>query len=188
MARNLELQTNVDGASADYPSGKIRNDSGAGDGTPVSESLYGDVQQFFAKLLRDSGISPNNLPDNTTNGFQLNKALIGAVLDSDWTPLLLQVNWIEQKPVAYRINGGKVEFKGKITYTNLPIGDIVIDLPAPIRTIASIPFEFLSINNTTKVISKHVGRVDSVLRIHSAQSDVPIDNSVLLDGLYYFLN
>lgn len=75
MARNLQNQTNIQPPTADYPSGRIKNDSGAGDGTPVDESVYGDINQFFAKLMRDAGITPNDLPDNTTNGFQLNQAL-----------------------------------------------------------------------------------------------------------------
>lgn len=31
----------------------------------------GDAVQFFAKLMNAAGITPNNLPDNTTNTFQL---------------------------------------------------------------------------------------------------------------------
>ena len=75
MAKDLELKTNVNAPTSDYPSGQIRNDDGSGNGTPVTESVYGDSHQFFAKLMRDAKINPNNLNDNTTNGFQLNQAL-----------------------------------------------------------------------------------------------------------------
>lgn len=74
MARDLEAQENVDSGDAENLSGKIRDNTGIGDGTPVNEALYGDMHQFFAKLMRDAGITPNNLIENTTNGFQLNEA------------------------------------------------------------------------------------------------------------------
>ena len=71
MSRNLSQQTNIIAPTSDYPSGRIKDDTGAADGTPVNEAVYGDIHQFFAKLLRDASITPNNQPDNTTNGFQL---------------------------------------------------------------------------------------------------------------------
>jgi hypothetical protein len=39
----------------------------------------GDIQIFFDKLLRLAGITPNGLPDNETNEYQLVKALRSAV-------------------------------------------------------------------------------------------------------------
>jgi len=73
--RDLQNQTNVNPPTADYPNGQIRDDDGSGNGTPVDEAIYGDANQFLQKLARDAGITPNDLPDNTTNGFQLNEAL-----------------------------------------------------------------------------------------------------------------
>lgn len=75
MARKLQDQVNVVAPSADYPFGRIKNDTGSRDGTPVNEELYGDIHQFFAKLLNAAGLTANGLPDNTTNGFQLFTAL-----------------------------------------------------------------------------------------------------------------
>lgn len=75
MARDLEQQVNVEAPSADYPNGRIKDNSGIGDGTFVDELVYGDFHQFFAKLMRDANVTPNNLPDNTSNTFQLNEAL-----------------------------------------------------------------------------------------------------------------
>jgi len=75
MARKLENQTNIEAPSAEFPSGRIKDDTGAGDGTPVEEKLYGDIHQFFAKLIRETGIVLNDLPDNVTNEFQLFQAL-----------------------------------------------------------------------------------------------------------------
>lgn len=55
-----------------YPNGQIKNDPS---GTPVNVLTNGDVQIFFDKLLRISGITANGLPDNETNGYQLITAL-----------------------------------------------------------------------------------------------------------------
>lgn len=71
MARELQNQTNVNPPDSDYPYGRIRNRNGATPGTPVSEELYGDMHQFFAKLMNEGGITPNDLPDNDYNGYQL---------------------------------------------------------------------------------------------------------------------
>jgi hypothetical protein len=76
MAIKLEDKTNVVAPNATYPYGKIRDNSGSSNGTPVNEQVYGDFHQFFAKMLAESGITANGLPDNQTNGFQYFEALL----------------------------------------------------------------------------------------------------------------
>lgn len=75
MAIKLENKTNVLAPNATYPYGNIKDNSGANDGTPVNTQVYGDIHQFFARLLALSGIVANGLPDNATNGFQYYEAL-----------------------------------------------------------------------------------------------------------------
>lgn len=75
MARNLALKTNVEPVDSDYPFGRIKDDDGSGNGTPVDEAVYGDFHQFFAKLFADSKLTYNNLPDNDYSGFQFIQAL-----------------------------------------------------------------------------------------------------------------
>lgn len=76
MARNKKNQSNIDNSDlVNYPNGRIKNNSGSGDGTPVDEIVYGDLHEFFAKLMRAGGISYNGLPDNEANGYQLIDAL-----------------------------------------------------------------------------------------------------------------
>lgn len=74
MARNLALKTNVQPADSDYPYGKIKDDSGVGDGTPVNELVYGDMHQFFARMFAKSGLVYNNLPDSDYSDFQFFEA------------------------------------------------------------------------------------------------------------------
>lgn len=74
MARNLALKTNVEPADSDYPYGRIKDDSGSGDGTPVNELVYGDIHQFFARMFAKSGLIYNNLPDSDYSDFQFFEA------------------------------------------------------------------------------------------------------------------
>lgn len=73
--RALRNKTNVQAPDADYLYGRIKDDPGDNTGTPVNEQVYGDMHQFFEKLMFDSGLSANNLPENAYSGFQLNQAL-----------------------------------------------------------------------------------------------------------------
>ncbi len=75
MAYSLENKPNVDAPDSDYPYGKIRDNNGSGNGTPVNTLVYGDFHQFFAKLMAEAGISPNELPDSDYSGFQLFESL-----------------------------------------------------------------------------------------------------------------
>lgn len=75
MARIIPDFTNVTGPTADYPDGRIKDNTGANDGTPVDEQVYGDVHVFFAQLLRRASILHNSLPENSTNGYQFIEAL-----------------------------------------------------------------------------------------------------------------
>lgn len=74
MAKILANLTNVDAPAAPFTKGKIRDDDGSRNGTPVNTDLLSDATQLFAKLMDEAGITPNdNLDDQTTN--QLFQAL-----------------------------------------------------------------------------------------------------------------
>lgn len=73
--RSLANKTNVTAPDADYPYGRLKDNDGTGNGTPVNEQVYGDIHQFFEKLMAEAGLAANNLPENVTNGFQLITAL-----------------------------------------------------------------------------------------------------------------
>lgn len=76
--RTVENLNNVEAPDGDYLSGRTKDASPAGsrNGTPVNEALLGDIKEFFEKLMREAGITPNDLPDNTSNGFQLYQAFL----------------------------------------------------------------------------------------------------------------
>ncbi|MDF2457467.1 MAG: hypothetical protein K0R51_3460 [Cytophagaceae bacterium] len=76
MAIGLENFPNITPPDSDFPSGRIKDDTGINDGTPVDLFTNGDVQETFAKLLRMSSITPNGLPDSEYSGHQYIEALI----------------------------------------------------------------------------------------------------------------
>jgi len=73
--RALRTKANVVPPDSDYPFGRIKDDDGSKNGTPVNESVCGDSFQFFEKLMLDAQLAMNGLPENVYSGFQLNQAL-----------------------------------------------------------------------------------------------------------------
>lgn len=69
---------------SDYPNGRIQDNTGAGNGTPVNEFMYGDIHEMIAKLMRLAGIPFNGLPDNESNGYQTVDALIALASKNDY--------------------------------------------------------------------------------------------------------
>lgn len=74
MAVKLSNKPGTEAISTDYEFGSIRDQAGATPGTPVSRLVYGDFHQWFEKLMQLASITHNDLPDNTTNGYQLMQA------------------------------------------------------------------------------------------------------------------
>lgn len=70
MAIGTENYPNTAATTADYPYGGIKDNTGAGNGTPINKLTNDDIHQNLRKILALAGIAPNNLPDNVTNGFQ----------------------------------------------------------------------------------------------------------------------
>lgn len=87
MAIKLEDKDNVLAPNSTYPYGAIQDDTGHLDGTPVNVQIYGDSHQYFAKLLAESGITVNGLPDNADNTFQYFEALINVINKNVGSPL-----------------------------------------------------------------------------------------------------
>lgn len=73
--RDKSTLINIDNSNPDYLKGRIIDDNGSGNGTPINEFLYGDKLQFFEKLMNLAGITHNGDPDNESNGYQLIDAL-----------------------------------------------------------------------------------------------------------------
>lgn len=77
MATNKKLAPNIDNSDlVNFPNGRIKDNDGTGDGTPVNRLIYSDLHEFFAKLMRLAAISYNALPESEGNGYQLIAALM----------------------------------------------------------------------------------------------------------------
>lgn len=70
----LQDKTNVIAPDGTYEYGSVKDNTGANDGTPADRDLFSDGMQFFERLIDQSGITANGLPDNTVNGYQLYEA------------------------------------------------------------------------------------------------------------------
>ncbi len=85
MATNKALVTNIDNSDpGNYPNGRLRDNSGAGDGTPVNRLVYSDLHEFFAKLMRMAAITYNGVPDSEGTGYQLVDAAIALAGKNDF--------------------------------------------------------------------------------------------------------
>jgi len=81
----LNANGNVDNSDlVNYPDGRVRDNDGTNNGTPVNRSVYGDLHSNISKLMRLYAITPSGLPDNETNGYQLIEALRGLASKNDF--------------------------------------------------------------------------------------------------------
>ena len=132
--RVLSTISNVDAPTTDYPGGRIRNKNNAVVppvvGSPVVEEMYGDIIQFFQRLLVLGGVTPNDLPDNVTNGYQAILALLNSVnlqlkaSDAEAIAGTITTKFVTPANLAARDNG--------IYKFMLPIGDWNMDSTASI--------------------------------------------------------
>ncbi len=81
MGRKLENKVNVEAPSAEFPFGRIKDDTlGLKNGTPVDEDVYGDFHQMMAKMVEafeaEGFETMNGLPDGEYDGFQYYEALL----------------------------------------------------------------------------------------------------------------
>lgn len=81
----LKNNPNVDNSDLlNYPDGRVKDNTGTGNGTPVNRSVYGDVHSNISKLMRLYNIIPNELPDNETNQYQIIEALRSLATKNDF--------------------------------------------------------------------------------------------------------
>jgi len=112
--RKLLDAGNVDNSNpADYPDGRIKDNTGAGNGTPVNEFTKGDIHQTFLKAKRLYGIVENDLPDNETNGFQMLDGIIALASKNDFILTISDNAGILNVPVklGYMIVGEQIVCK-----------------------------------------------------------------------------
>lgn len=145
MARKLALKPQVLPANGEFPYGRIKDDTGSNDGTPVDEEVYGDFHQFFARIMALANVNYpsfdyNNEPENFYDGFQFVEAL-----QKLFAPLITGVSQISGMPFSsinsslatvpagapgqlyYRDGAGRIWFSGRPlkATTNMNVGDVL---------------------------------------------------------------
>lgn len=100
MARDKKFAPNIDNSSPSvYPNGKIQDNTGSGNGTPVNNYIYSDLHEMKDKLMRLYGLDYNGLPDNEINGFQLVDALRALASKNDFVLDLTVSSGVLQVPI-----------------------------------------------------------------------------------------
>jgi len=79
MGRKLTNKLNVDNTDADYPNGRIKDDTGSNNGTPVDEDVYGDLHQTEERSREEArtyeaDVTMDELPDSVLNDYQFYQA------------------------------------------------------------------------------------------------------------------
>lgn len=118
--RNKGTLTNIDNSDlTNYPNGRIKNNDGSGNGTPVNEAVKGDIHEFFDKAMRLYGITHNGLPDNETNGYQSLQAIIALASKNDFVLDLTSVSGVLNVPLKLGklLNNESFIFKANINKT-----------------------------------------------------------------------
>lgn len=77
MAVGIENYPNIDNTDTGrYPKGALKDDPGDKSGTPVNRLTNNDIHQFFVRLMQLAGLTASGTPDNATDGYQYDEALV----------------------------------------------------------------------------------------------------------------
>lgn len=143
----LNLTGTVDPVTGTNPYGYPKD---APSGTVVDKVMVGDMLVFFQRMMVLAGFTPNNLPDNNTNTFQLWNAFYkwinppwtntGVVFENDvpgnnvWDNAGGAYGNFHYRVVG-DVNDGLVFFGGVMenTAAGSPASPIIMNLPAAIR-------------------------------------------------------
>ena len=154
MAIKLEDKTRVMPPNGEYPYGQIKDRSGEERGTPVNAEVYGDIHQFFAKLMDAAAITHNGVPDNAYDGFQLYEDLRKVTRPYKVITLLMSQTGTGTPNVTYLEN--TVVDVG-LTYSRASAGFYNITFPDPIllenKSWMSINITYNNNNATIRRIS-----------------------------------
>lgn len=152
MAIGIINMPNTSAPDSDYLGGRIKDDTGINDGTPINVLTNGDIQEFFSKLMNIAGIVPNGLPDSEYTGHQLIQALLN---DTGWILVTVYAAGTSGSQAYYRRVRNRVYLRGYIAvplvsawaggYFTLPVGF------RPVAYTYTIPN--LQIDSTTGVVT-----------------------------------
>ena len=203
MSVGIQNFPNINPPDSDYPSGSIKDDTGANDGTPIDQETNGDIQEFFAKLMRLAGITPNGLLDNEYTGHQYidaMKALINNTPIGVWNygnsttgfhminPTDLTVagyiyQWKFLDPISVYF-----EFNAVINAPTTESATISILFPLPFakRVKSSQPDQMVYFLQNTTIMPAHIGQnfTDSSHFAFASPGGVKAGDSFVINGSF----
>lgn len=95
MAITKKTQTNLDNSDPiNYPDGKLKDNDGSDDGTPLNVQTLSDMFEVWGKLMRLADIVYNNSFDDEGGGYQLVDALIALANKNNFTYVVDTTNVI----------------------------------------------------------------------------------------------
>src|SRR6478609_825295 len=157
MAKGLGNYPNIIPASADFPNGQIKDNPGDGSGTPVNQFTNSDIQEFFAKMMRVAGITPNGNFDKDSNNEFLRSMV--KLFDGDWTTITSTADVSVNIPSPSTIVGYRMMYKQTfrdvicsfyVGFTTAVTSYVDIYLPLPINADTSVDVVgSCAIGNTT---------------------------------------
>lgn len=110
--RKLTDVPNTNGVTANFPKGSVRDKVGVTPGTTGGEILFGDIIQFFQKLVIDSGVVENDLQDQVVNGYQLIEAMQKSLLGGFKPPVIKNIgDWDMDADASVSIAHGLADFE-----------------------------------------------------------------------------
>lgn len=118
--RNKLNQPNIDNSDTiNFPNGRIKNNDGSGNGTPVNEQTKGDLHEMIDKAMRLYGIVHNDLPDSEANGYQTIEALRALASKNDFVLDITSTAGVLNVPVklAKMLDNEQIVCKATITKT-----------------------------------------------------------------------
>jgi len=190
MAIKLSSKVNAYPPDAIYPYGNINDDTGTGNGTPVDKNTYADLHQFFAKMVADAGITLNDLPENSVNGFQYNDALNNLLNGNAlWYNLSLTTSnfrgYKTSTSTYYNVSAlsGTVRLHNNSITKKLTI-NIEIDFTSPSTTVDEFHLDSIYIGNLVPVSKGAVNVYNSSCNAFEFFRLLGANNRIIIKGYY----
>lgn len=173
MARSLASKPNVVAPGGSYPFGRIK-DKGGTAGTPVNEQVYGDMHQFFEKMMSLAGLVANGLPENNTDGFQFIQAMQKLFVNAPSgiqlnTKIIDIVNWNMNQSAAGAPTFSVLHGLGSTNYKKIKSISVIVRDDAD-----SQYYDVLHDGNLT---NGRIGLIDSTQIIVSTAAGGTFDNN-----------
>jgi hypothetical protein len=175
----LESKPNIELPSATYEYGSIKDTAGATLGTPVSREVYSDIHQLLERFMELSQIVPNDLPDNTVNGYQLSQAFAKIANGSSGIAVYRISQTGASVPVITLLST-IIPIEGLVA-TRLGVGEYNITITGSLTFFSEDPFSLLLTASNGSALapanaSINCRMVNNGIKISTAISGVPADN------------